>query len=56
MYRYTFDSGRLDSSEEYFSDDDPTVKINGLTGEMFWKSPYLVIDTIEKHKKMPNVM
>lgn len=38
MYRYTFDSGRLDGSEDYFSDDDPTVKINGLTGERLWKS------------------
>ena len=39
MYRYTYDNKRLDNSEDYFSDDDTTVKINGLPGDMLWRSP-----------------
>ena len=36
MYRYTIDGEEWDE-HDYFSDDDVTVKINGLMGERLWK-------------------
>lgn len=36
MYRYTVESMDID---EYFSDDDITVKIDGKMGRQLWQSP-----------------
>ena len=38
MYRYTVDiEGKGKVEEDYFSDEDETVKIDGVSGEQLWK-------------------